>query len=38
MEKQEMTASIKNGAVVTAELNEAGSVIDVHPAEHRSGH
>ncbi|MBD0316684.1 MAG: hypothetical protein ICV75_08325 [Nitrospiraceae bacterium] len=38
MEKQEMTASIKDGALVTAELNEAGSVIDLHPAQQRSGH
>jgi hypothetical protein len=38
MEKQEMTASIKDGALVTAELNEAGSVIDVHPVQQRSGH
>ena len=33
-----MTASIKDGALVTAELNEAGSVIDLHPAQQRSGH
>jgi hypothetical protein len=38
MEKQDMTASIKDGALVTAELNEAGSVIDLHPAQRRSGH
>lgn len=30
LEKQEMTASIKDGAVVRAEINEAGSVIDLH--------
>ena len=33
LEKQEMTSSIKDGAVVTAEVNEAGSVIDLHPAK-----
>lgn len=32
MEKQEITASITDGSSVTAELNEAGSVIDLHPA------
>jgi hypothetical protein len=36
MEKQTMTPSIKDGALVTAELNEAGSVIDLHPAQPES--
>lgn len=38
MEKQELTASIKDGMLVTAELNEAGSVIDLHPVQAGSGH
>ncbi|BCA54032.1 hypothetical protein W02_11720 [Nitrospira sp. KM1] len=33
LEKLEMTGSIKDGARVKAELNEAGSVIDLHPAQ-----
>lgn len=33
LEKQEMTSSIKDGALVRAEVNEAGSVIDLHLAE-----
>jgi hypothetical protein len=35
LEKREMSASVRDGATVTAEINEAGSVIDVQPAEHR---
>lgn len=35
LEKREMSASVRDGATVTAENNEAGSVIDVQPAEHR---
>jgi len=31
MEKQDLTASIQDGTLVTAEINEAGSVIDLHP-------
>jgi hypothetical protein len=38
MEKQDLTSSIKEGALVRAEVNEAGSVIDLHPAQARSGH
>ena len=33
LEKQEVTASIKDGTQVKAELNEAGSVIDLHPVQ-----
>lgn len=35
LEKQEMSASVRDGSTVTVEINEAGNVIDVHPAEHR---
>ncbi|MDK2743854.1 MAG: hypothetical protein NDI90_13130 [Nitrospira sp. BO4] len=35
LEKRELSASIRDGATVTAEINEVGSVIDLHPAEHR---
>ncbi len=31
LEKQDLSSSIKDGAHVRAELNEAGSIIDVHP-------
>lgn len=31
LEKQDLSASIKDGAHVRAELNEAGHIIDVHP-------
>lgn len=33
LEKTEIPSSIHNGALVKAEVNEAGSVIDVHPAQ-----
>jgi len=33
LEKQEMTSSIKDGALVRAEVNEAGSIIDLHPVK-----
>jgi hypothetical protein len=33
LEKTEMPSSIRNGAQVKAEVNEAGSVIDLHPAQ-----
>lgn len=32
LEKTETPSSIRDGALVTAEINEAGSVIDLHPA------
>lgn len=35
LEKREMSASVRDGSTVTAEINEAGNVIDVHPIEHR---
>lgn len=35
LEKREMSASVRDGSTVTVEINEAGSVIDVHPEEHR---
>jgi len=35
LEKREMSASVRDGSTVTAEINEAGNVIDVHPSEHR---
>lgn len=38
MEKQEMSSSIKDGARVRAEVNEAGSIIDVHPEKSGGGH
>lgn len=38
MEKQELSSSIKDGARVRAELNEAGSIIDVHPEKSGGGH
>jgi hypothetical protein len=34
LEKREMSASVRDGSTVKAELNEAGSVIDVQPTEH----
>ena len=33
LENQEMTSSIKDGALVRAEVNEAGSIIDLHPVK-----
>ena len=33
LEKQEVTSSIKDGALVRAEVNEAGSVIDLQPVK-----
>ena len=33
LEKQEMTSSIKDGALVRAEVNKAGSIIDLHPVK-----
>ena len=38
MEKQDLAASIKDGARVRAELNEAGSIIDLHPEKSGAGH
>jgi hypothetical protein len=38
MEKQDLPSSIKDGAHVRAELNEAGSIIDVHPEKSGAGH
>ncbi len=38
MEKQDRSSSIKDGTRVRAELNEAGSVIDVHPEKSGAGH
>ena len=38
MEKQDLSSSIKDGARVRAELNEAGSIIDVHPEKSGGGH
>ncbi len=38
MEKQDLSSSIKDGTRVRAELNEAGSVIDVHPEKSGTGH
>lgn len=35
LEKRQMSASIRDGSTVRAEINEAGSVIDVHPLEHK---
>lgn len=35
LEKREMSASVTDGATVTVEINEAGSVIALKPAEHR---
>lgn len=35
LEKRQMSASIRDGSTVRAEVNEAGSVIDVHPIEHK---
>ena len=35
LEKREMSASVRDGATVEAEINEVGSVIDVQPLEHR---
>lgn len=34
LEKREMSASVRDGSTVKAELNEAGHVIDVQPSEH----
>jgi hypothetical protein len=38
MEKQDLAASIKDGARVRAELNEAGSIIDLHSEKPGAGH
>ncbi len=38
MEKQDLSSSIKDGTRVRAELNEAGSIIDVHPEKSGAGH
>ena len=38
MEKQDLSSTIKDGTRVRAELNEAGSIIDVHPEKSGSGH
>lgn len=38
LEKQDLSSSIKDGAHVRVELNEAGSVIDVHPEKSGAGH
>lgn len=35
LEKREMSASVTDGATVTVEVNEAGSVIALKPAEHK---
>ena len=37
MEKQDLAASNKDGARVRAELNEAGSIIDLHPEKSGAG-
>jgi hypothetical protein len=34
LEKQEMSASVRDGSTVKVELNETGSVIDLQPTEH----
>jgi hypothetical protein len=34
LEKRQMSASIRDGVTVRVEINEAGSVIDVHPLKH----
>ncbi len=38
LEKQDLSSSIKDGTHVRAELNEAGSIIDVHPEKSGAGH
>lgn len=35
LEKREMSASVRDGSTVQVELNEAGSVIDLQPTEHK---
>lgn len=35
LEKRQMSASIRDGSTVRAEINEAGNVIDVHPLKHK---
>ncbi|MGZ8366234.1 MAG: hypothetical protein ACXW37_07665 [Nitrospira sp.] len=35
LEKREMSASVRDGSTVKAELNEAGNVIDLQPTEHK---
>ena len=35
LEKRQMSASVRDGSTVQVELNEAGSVIDLQPTEHR---
>ncbi|MFO0731362.1 MAG: hypothetical protein U0361_10285 [Nitrospiraceae bacterium] len=37
LEKQDLPASVTDGAKVRAELNEAGQVIDVHPLQSKAG-